>query len=465
MGEKGSVAGAKRKRSDTAREHHHIREVRKAAKKAKTFEVQKTVKKLKGLRSKTPDSSEIADLEAQLEILKVSPSDVPVSSSRAINLFKQNLDTDVFANTALRTKIHKDKLLTSDEHLTAALAQELCPEDVAAPAAPGSNEAKVQARILSSKIVATEVAGVVEALRVAVSPELRKAKERAVEGEEEEEDDEVAEGSDGGDGEERDRPVSKKARTGKNMASQDEEEESDASSRVQAFSDEDEEVDDAGWESGSVHEGPGSEDDSEDEEDHPRPSTSSRKESTAKPTKSQPEKSKKAGESTFLPSLAVGFTRGDSDASDLSDDEDVAPKKNRRGQRARRAIWEKKYGRNANHVKKQEEIYGKDKPADRHGRDGPQRPAKGHGHGQNAAKGRARQQLPPQSKSIPVQDQGWQQRSRGPRTYLTCHLPPHIQQEKKQEEKSLHPSWAAKKMLKEKQNPSIVAPQGKKIVF
>lgn len=33
------------------------------------------------------------------------------------------------------------------------------------------------------------------------------------------------------------------------------------------------------------------------------------------------------------------------------------------------------------------------------------------------------------------------------------------------EEKPLHPSWAAKKMLKEKQNPSIVAPQGKKIVF
>lgn len=187
------------------------------------------------------------------------------------------------------------------------------------------------------------MAGVVEALRVAVSPELKKAKERAVEEEEEEEDDEGAEGSDGGNGEERDRPASKKARTGKNLATQDEGgegEETDASSRVQAFSDE-EEVDDAGWESGSVHEGPGSEDededDSEDEEDGPRPSTSSRKESTAKSTKSQPETFKKAGESTFLPSLAVGFTRGDSDASDLSDDEDVAPKKNRRGQRARRA--------------------------------------------------------------------------------------------------------------------------------
>lgn len=41
---------------------------------------------------------------------------------------------------------------------------------------------------------------------------------------------------------------------------------------------------------------------------------------------------------------------------------------------------------------------------------------------------------------------------------------PHMQRETK-EEKPLHPSWAAKKQLKEKQNPSIVAPQGKKIIF
>ena len=48
-------------------------------------------------------------------------------------------------------------------------------------------------------------------------------------------------------------------------------------------------------------------------------------------------------ESTFLPSLSVGFVRGDSDDSDWSELEtegkstDLEPKKNRRGQRARRA--------------------------------------------------------------------------------------------------------------------------------
>jgi len=48
-----------------------------------------------------------------------------------------------------------------------------------------------------------------------------------------------------------------------------------------------------------------------------------------------------AGESTFLPSLAVGYTRGDSSASEWSGDGrdtiDPSPRKNRRGQRARKA--------------------------------------------------------------------------------------------------------------------------------
>jgi hypothetical protein len=49
--------------------------------------------------------------------------------------------------------------------------------------------------------------------------------------------------------------------------------------------------------------------------------------------------------SSFLPSLAVGYTRGDSDASDWSGDDAnsvtgraIVPRKNRRGQRARQAL-------------------------------------------------------------------------------------------------------------------------------
>lgn len=57
------------------------------------------------------------------------------------------------------------------------------------------------------------------------------------------------------------------------------------------------------------------------------------------------------GSSAFLPTLMGGYiSNSESEASDL----DIAPslKKNRRGQRARQAIWEKKYGEKAKHFSK-----------------------------------------------------------------------------------------------------------------
>ena len=56
-----------------------------------------------------------------------------------------------------------------------------------------------------------------------------------------------------------------------------------------------------------------------------------------------------AVKSTFLPSLmAGGYWSGSESAEELKD---LEPRKNRRGQRARRAIWEKKFGQGANHLK------------------------------------------------------------------------------------------------------------------
>lgn len=121
---------------------------------------------------------------------------------------------------------------------------------------------------------------------------------------------------------------------------------------------EDVEVDEAGWESGSVSGGdiPSNQialadSDSEDEESIPVRPTKKTKVKEPKPAKStkpavaQP--SKKLTSSTFLPSLSTGFTRGGSDDSDPDDDfaeglEDIIGKgrtgerKNRRGQQARR---------------------------------------------------------------------------------------------------------------------------------
>ncbi|OLL25833.1 Protein bud22 [Neolecta irregularis DAH-3] len=59
--------------------------------------------------------------------------------------------------------------------------------------------------------------------------------------------------------------------------------------------------------------------------------------------------------STFLPTLSAGYVPGDNESDADAEYEaisgDKCERKNRRGQRARRQLWEKKYGKNANHVK------------------------------------------------------------------------------------------------------------------
>ncbi|RDL37009.1 uncharacterized protein BP5553_04442 [Venustampulla echinocandica] len=65
-------------------------------------------------------------------------------------------------------------------------------------------------------------------------------------------------------------------------------------------------------------------------------------------TRSRPSATTTKG-TTFLPTLLGGYFSGsESSASDIEDA--PPPKKNRPGQMARRAIWEKKYGEKANHI-------------------------------------------------------------------------------------------------------------------
>ncbi|KAJ9111615.1 hypothetical protein QFC22_006488 [Naganishia vaughanmartiniae] len=131
-------------------------------------------------------------------------------------------------------------------------------------------------------------------------------------------------------------------------------------------------ADAAGWESGSVDDFSGDDSDN-DEDDDMDDSDVVREEDygssspgplAAAPGKKPTQKNTGSG-SLFLPTLASGFTMGDYD-SDPDEDERRDKKsgkggliqsvrKNRRGQAERRKIWEKKYGKGANHVKKQEE--------------------------------------------------------------------------------------------------------------
>lgn len=103
-----------------------------------------------------------------------------------------------------------------------------------------------------------------------------------------------------------------------------------------------------------------SEDDEDDEDEEDGESDGSGISPPPKRVKSKTGRSApQLGNSTFLPSLMGGYISGsDSEASDI----DVGPtlKKNRRGQRARQAIWEKKFKKEANHVKKQIEMSARD---------------------------------------------------------------------------------------------------------
>ncbi|OUM51465.1 hypothetical protein BVG19_g568 [[Candida] boidinii] len=71
------------------------------------------------------------------------------------------------------------------------------------------------------------------------------------------------------------------------------------------------------------------------------------------------EKKQKEKEKSVLPALATGYYSGGESDSDVDKDEVVQQatkvRKNRRGQRARQKIWEKKFGTGANHVKKESE--------------------------------------------------------------------------------------------------------------
>lgn len=138
--------------------------------------------------------------------------------------------------------------------------------------------------------------------------------------------------------------------------------------------------------------------------------------------------------STFLPTLMSGYISGsdsDIDASYYKDKKgkkkgpaEPKERKNRMGQQARRALWEKKFGKNADHVKKEEAEQGR-KKIERRIKQGKRGDGK-KGHGAE------------KKKSMEVE---------GP----------------------LHPSWEAARKAKEQQAKVQEAvmgkPMGKKIIF
>ncbi|OAV92556.1 hypothetical protein PTTG_06635 [Puccinia triticina 1-1 BBBD Race 1] len=171
---------------------------------------------------------------------------------------------------------------------------------------------------------------------------------------------------------------------------------------------------------------------------HPAPA---KKPKLAKPPASKT--TTRPSSSTFLPALNVGYTLGDSDASDLDIDDQAVDKmeqergrKNRRGQQARRAIWEKKYGKSAKHLVKLKQ------KSSTH----PDKPAKAEERHRGKSK-------PSRSSGTDVKVKSVTGSNSEPLATLV----------KKPVDPKLHPSWIAKQ--NQIKNLSVVKPAGKKIVF
>ncbi|KAL2133996.1 hypothetical protein VTI74DRAFT_1249 [Chaetomium olivicolor] len=148
----------------------------------------------------------------------------------------------------------------------------------------------------------------------------------------------------------------------------------------------------------------------------------------------------KSTDSTFLPTLMGGYISGsEEEASDL----DIAPpRKNRRGQRARQAIWEKKFGEKAKHL---------------------QQPKKGRDAGWDLKRGAVDGDSKPWKRGIrnPLVDKGKPTGANETKMGPPKREPP---PRKRDDSGPLHPSWEAKRKAKEKEQ--LTAPfQGKKITF
>jgi len=166
--------------------------------------------------------------------------------------------------------------------------------------------------------------------------------------------------------------------------------------------------------------------------------------------KTKEKKETKRPDTSFLPSLTMGgyWSGSESGAEDMGD-VDIAPRKNRRGQRARQQIAEKKFGNNAKHLQNGKQAAGKG------GRDDGwdmKRGAKDGGGGRTGGAYR-----PAWAKAKDVKgDTGENATALGGKR----------EKAKADADKPLHPSWEAARKAKEAKKIDITtAFTGKKVVF
>jgi len=303
----------------------------------------------------------------------------------------------------LKSKLKKDKFLSKDPSIRAAISK-LFPLNVTLTSEGMAN--KLESRLLSSRTLSGAVNGVISSLCSTLKP----TEDHGIDIK----------------SEDNDQPTATRA--------------------TSPEADTDDEPDD----SAETEEDTRSEDDSTTggEPLSPRASSPSRSDSSSDRASHIPHVggvSKIPGaNSVFLPTLSNGFIPGGSD-TDWSDGETEAGggvRKNRRGQRARRAIWEKKYGKRAKHLQKQEDS----------GATHPQRGLRKHVQGSQAV-----------THSRPTSHA--RQYGRANEGEVPNNQIPHKQKAKHVDDLELHPSWIAKRRMKEKSSAAIIPSQGKRIKF
>ncbi|KAL4899801.1 Bud-site selection protein [Aspergillus multicolor] len=199
----------------------------------------------------------------------------------------------------------------------------------------------------------------------------------------------------------------------------------------------------------------GSEDDEGDDDaaspTHPRRSMSISLSPSPPPKKAKSTATSKtpATSTTFLPSLMMGgyWSGSESEAEEI---EEAPKRKNRMGQQARRALWEKKYGAAANHVK-QEQVKGKKGKGGRDSGWDMRKGATGDGDHGRRKWGTGSNSMPMSGKDrLGGAGAGAGGKEGG-------------KPKKPQDDKPLHPSWEAARKAKEAKATAAFA--GKKVVF
>ena len=157
-------------------------------------------------------------------------------------------------------------------------------------------------------------------------------------------------------------------------------------------------------------------------------------------------------DTTFLPSLAMGgYWSGSESAPNTSDEEaaKIRPRRNRMGQQARQALWEKKFGSRAKHVRKQQQNRDAGWDARKGAQPYEEEMLSLRRDGvMPRSRGSARQPLPPPPPPTGANGDPVNRKSRKPASEAAA---------------KLHPSWEAAKKLKE--GEKTAAFQGKKVVF